>query len=366
MAHFIFPVNEIFQFFVQAVDNGSPPMKNKAPVSLWISDAAEAQPRFQQDSFSFFILEDVPVSTVIATVSAQSSVPLEHIIIPGFTKSSNSPTKFGIDGKGKIQVVRELDREEACTFTLTIQAQTLSKQPLIARTKVNIGLLDVNDNYPFFESNPYEITIAEHSETNIDILKVVAHDLDKSSKFTYSFDDEVRQYSHLFSIDRTTGVITLLSPLDRETQELYNLTVWVTDGDGPDALKNSTVVQVRVTDHNDNPPVFSRSHYQAAINEDAYPGTILLTLSTEDKDDITLTETRYYIVEGDPYGRFQVRKTGEMFVNRPLDREEVPRYMLTVAATDGGFVSLATVTVDVLDANDNTPVCNQVSCRINI
>ena len=340
-------------------------MKNKTPVSMWVTDAAEAQPKFQQDSYSFFILEDVPVSTVIATVSAESSVPLEHVIIPGFTKSSNSPTKFGIDGKGKIQVARELDREETCTFTLTIQAQTLSKQPLIARTKVNIGLIDVNDNYPYFESNPYEITVAEHSETNIDIIQVVAHDLDKTSKFTYSFDEEVRQYSHLFSIDRSSGVITGLSALDRETLDLYNLTVWVTDGDGADALKNSTVVQVRVTDHNDNPPVFSRSHYQAAINEDAYPGTILLTLSTEDKDDVSLTETRYYIVEGDPYGRFQVRKTGDVFVNRPLDREQVPRYKLTVAATDGGFVSMATVTVDVLDANDNSPVCNKVPENLN-
>lgn len=336
-------------------------MKNQAPVSMWITDAAEAQPRFQQDSYSFFILEDVPISSVIATVSAESSVPLEHLIIPGFTESSNSPPKFGIDSKGRIHVARKLDREKTCTFSLTIQAQTLSKQPLIARTKVNIGLIDVNDNYPYFESNPYEVTIAEHSGANIDVVQVVAHDLDKTSKFTYSFDDDVRQYSHLFSLDRSTGVITLLSPLDREKQDLYNLTVWVIDGDGIDALKNFTVVKVRVTDHNDNPPVFSRSHYQAAINEDAYPGTILLTLSTEDKDIVGLSETRYYIIDGDPFGRFQVRKTGDVFVNRPLDREMVPRYKLTVAATDGGFVSTATVTIDVLDANDNSPVCLEVS-----
>ena len=356
-----FPANEIFQFFVEAVDNGTPQMKNQVPVSMWITEAAESQPKFQQDSYSFFILENVPVSSVIATVSASSSLPLEHIIVPGFTESSNSPAKFGIDSKGRIHVASELDREKVSAFTLTIQAQTLSKQPLVARTKVTIGLIDVNDNYPYFESDPYEVIIAEHSETDIEVVKVVARDLDKSSKFTYSFDDDTSEFSHLFSIDRTTGLITLLSPLDRETQDLYNLTVWVTDGDGLDALKNSTTVQVRVADHNDNPPVFSRSHYQAAINEDAYLGTVLLTLSTDDKDLNTITDRRYYIIDGDPLGRFQVRKTGDVFVNRPLDREEVPRYKLVVAATDGGFVSSATVTVDVLDANDNSPVCDKVS-----
>ena len=345
---------------MQGVDGGTPQLKNQVPVSMWITDATEAQPKFQQDSYSFFILENVPVTSIIATVSATSSLPLEHIIIPGFTENSNSPAKFGIDSKGRINVASKLDREKIATFTLMVQAQTLSKQPLIARTRVNIGLIDVNDNYPYFESDPYEVIVAEHSDTDIEVVQVVAHDLDQTSKFTYSFDDDMREFSHLFSIDRSTGVITLLSPLDREIQDLYNLTVWVTDGDGTDALKNSTTVRVRVADHNDNPPVFSRSHYDAAINEDAYLGTVLITLSTNDKDLDTITDTRYYIIDGDPLGRFKVRKTGDVFVNRPLDKEQVSLYELTVAATDGGFVSTATVKVDVLDANDNSPHCNKV------
>jgi protocadherin Fat 1/2/3 len=220
--------------------------------------------------------------------------------------------------------------------------------------------MDVNDNYPYFESNPYRVTVPENSESGISIIQVVAHDLDKSSKFRYSFGDNMRKYAHQFSIDSITGVVTLLSPLDREQQDMYNLTVWVKDSDAADALQNLTMVQVKVMDHNDNPPLFTRSYYQAAVNEDAYQGTILMTLTTVDKDIGPNTDTQYYIIEGDPEGKFKVRKNGDIFVNRPLDRETVPRYHLVVAATDGGFVSTATVTVDILDANDNSPVCEKV------
>lgn len=44
-----------------------------------------------------------------------------------------------------------------------------------------------------------------------------------------------------------------------------------------------------------------------------------------------------------------------------LDRETKDRYMLKVMATDGKFEALITVDVHVLDVNDNSPECEQVS-----
>ena len=351
-----------------ASDQGTTPMKNDVPVEMWVTDNVDAQPKFTQDTYSFFMLESDPVSTQIATVKAESSVPLEYIIVPGFTKSSNSPTKFGIDDSGHIHVAGELDMETTCAYMLTVQAQTLTATPLVQQTTVSIRLMDVNDNYPYFESNPYRVTVLENSDTGVDVVQVVAHDNDKSSKLTYSFAEEMVKYSHIFTIDSHTGVITLSSPLDRETQELYNLTVWVRDSDSIDALRNFTIVQVVVMDSNDNPPTFTKTSYRFTVHEDAYEGTILRTLTTVDKDVGVNTDTRYYITEGDPQGKFKIRKNGDLFVNRPLDRELVPRYKLTAAATDGGFVTMTSVTIDILDANDNAPVCLHVrsKCKITL
>lgn len=48
-------------------------------------------------------------------------------------------------------------------------------------------------------------------------------------------------------------------------------------------------------------------------------------------------------------------------MNKALDREKKEEYVLQVAATDGAFVTYTTVIIDVLDDNNNIPVCNQVS-----
>lgn len=56
----------------------------------------------------------------------------------------------------------------------------------------------------------------------------------------------------------------------------------------------------------------------------------------------------------------QIHNT-ELIVNKALDREITAQYVVRVAATDGGFVSYASVIITVLDDNDNSPVCSQVS-----
>lgn len=51
----------------------------------------------------------------------------------------------------------------------------------------------------------------------------------------------------------------------------------------------------------------------------------------------------------------------KMYVKGPLDREKRSFYLINITATDGLFVSQAKVEVTVMDANDNSPVCDQVS-----
>ncbi len=64
---------------------------------------------------------------------------------------------------------------------------------------------------------------------------------------------------------------------------------------------------------------------------------------------------------GDDLGQFNIRSTGEIYVNKPLDHEVMSEYQLTVSATDGAFVSTASVKISILDANDNAPTCDQVT-----
>ena len=48
-------------------------------------------------------------------------------------------------------------------------------------------------------------------------------------------------------------------------------------------------------------------------------------------------------------------------MKRPLDREEHDLYLINVTASDGLFVCHTVVHVTVVDANDNSPICDKVS-----
>ena len=54
-----------------------------------------------------------------------------------------------------------------------------------------------------------------------------------------------------------------------------------------------------------------------------------------------------------------MKKNGEVYVSRPLDRELVSSYRLEVVVTDGVFVSRCRVTIEILDDNDSPPVCDR-------
>lgn len=55
-----------------------------------------------------------------------------------------------------------------------------------------------------------------------------------------------------------------------------------------------------------------------------------------------------------------IQNEWKVYVKKPLDREEKDNYLLNITATDGTFATKAVVEVKVLDANDNSPVCEKV------
>lgn len=73
--------------------------------------------------------------------------------------------------------------------------------------------------------------------------------------------------------------------------------------------------------------------------------------------------------DGDPLGQFAIIQQSEggwgLIVKEPLDREVRDRHALRVMATDGKFEASARVDVHVLDANDNSPQCEQVSAGLS-
>lgn len=70
------------------------------------------------------------------------------------------------------------------------------------------------------------------------------------------------------------GLLTLVSPLDYEVCREYYLSV---EGSrGKSTLSDITTIIIKVTDVNDNVPVFGKGDYSAEISEDLTPGSLVM------------------------------------------------------------------------------------------
>ncbi|XP_049837416.1 fat-like cadherin-related tumor suppressor homolog isoform X3 [Schistocerca gregaria] len=346
--------NEVFQFFVRAQDRGVPSLYADVPVDVFIMGSQDVAPMFERKDDNFFLQESSPPGTIITRLKTVTNISVHYRIISG---NEDIPT-FSVDGQGQLMLTRPLDRESHDVHIIAVLAETDSSPPLTALAEVTLKVLDENDHIPEFESNPYKLTLAENVEEGTSILKVVAHDKDIGSngEVRYSFGSDIGDLANVFAVDAYTGWITTLVQLDKEKQSEYVFQIVATDNGTPKHFTR-TNVYIKLQDYNDNPPVFGSRHYEAAVNEDALPGTVVVQLSTEDKDADLSTSVDFYITSGDARSQFQIRQTGEVYVAKPLDRETVSSYVLDVTATDGKYIAKTKVTVDILDANDNPPYC---------
>jgi len=350
----------VFEFFIRA-KNKNTLAHLDVPVEIYIMGAADEPPVFDQALYRFSIVEDCALSTVVGTVLAQSN----GSIVYRFVSDSESRDDFAVNSSGDIVTVRPLDREAHEMYELILRAETRASPPLVTHTRLLIHVGDTNDNAPQFETDQYAALIAEGSSPGTEVIQVAAEDADLglNGQFYYVVTNE--SVPGVFVCDSATGSISVTGELDRESVAEYRLSVGAIDRSVP-RRSSFTEVVVTVSDDNDNAPVFLHSSYSGAVNEDALPGTIILVVLATDADVAPNDVVTYHIAGGDILGQFGVRRSGEIYVNKLLDREEQAHYQLTVLATDGAHVAMTTVIINILDANDNAPVCEQVSVTLHL
>uniref|UniRef100_A0A4W5QPM1 Cadherin domain-containing protein n=1 Tax=Hucho hucho TaxID=62062 RepID=A0A4W5QPM1_9TELE len=149
---------------------------------------------------------------------------------------------------------------------------------------------------------------------------------------------------------REDGMLLVVGPLDRETNDIYELVIVATDKGTPQR-QNMTSIRVRVTDVNDNAPVFSANTYTKSILvKDVKVGDVLLTRSATDKDmGLNALVTYSFSSGASPYLALN-GSTGEVTVASDLsDVTEDTPLELTAMAKDSGLPPLnSTANVQVL------------------
>ncbi|XP_003788455.1 cadherin-19 [Otolemur garnettii] len=210
---------------------------------------------------------------------------------------------FTIDGRtGDLYAKQKLDREEQSLYILRAQVIDITTGKAVEpESEFVIRVSDINDNEPKFLDEPYEATVPEMSPEGTLVIQVTARDADDPSsgnhaRLLYS----LLQGQPYFSIEPTTGVIRISSKMDRELQDEYWVIVQAKDMIGqPGALSGTTSVLIKLSDVNDNKPIFKESLYRLTVSESAPTGTSIGRITAHDDDTGENAEMDYSIEEDD-------------------------------------------------------------------
>lgn len=168
----------------------------------------------------------------------------------------------------------------------------------------------------------------------------------------------------------SVGTLCLNKELDRERHPSYLLTVTANDCIQPASLQLTSTAHVLVvlTDVNDNAPLFV-SAKSVSIPEDTALHSAVMTVHAEDEDTGSNGEVLYYL-NSTSNGTFSIdNRSGILYLERLLDREQVDSLIITVTATDRGSPRMATsmnLTVHVEDVNDHGPEFSQSTYSLTV
>ncbi|XP_069001762.1 protocadherin Fat 3 [Embiotoca jacksoni] len=374
----------VLSFFVKATDCGSPAKHSLVSAFIHVVPADAFVPSFSQPQYSFTIPEDTAAGTALGSVYLGPGQMGFFTAVGGETQDSNKGGTFLVEREtGLIRLVKPLDYEEVSIFRFKIAATT--RKDLIesvSTVDLEVKILDVNDNKPVFETNNYLATVMEGMPGGTRVIQVRALDPDWGSNgqvtyslgplLTYNLDltkDAQSSFTgpitttSVFAIDSKTGWITTVSQLDHEACSSYSFEVVASDLAELQSLSSTTVVTITVSDVNDNPPRFERELYRGGVRESDPLGEVVALLKTKDRDGTDQNRlVSFYITGGNPRGVFSlalVQGEWKVYVSGLLDREQQDWYLLNITASDGLYVAHTAVEVTVMDANDNSPICNQ-------
>ncbi len=204
---------------------------------------------------------------------------------------------------------------------------------------LKLKVLDENDHAPHFTQHIYQRQLDENTKPGAGLLPVVrAIDPDENENGTvrYMLGEDSKQH---FKIDDITGMITTLSPFDYEVTHDYIFQVYAYDLGTP-SLTSTATVNINVINVNDNRPEFVRSRYNILLPEVANTGLFIGAVSANDLDEDS--QVIYRITDPSPFHIDPF--SGEIYVQKSLDKKEQSSYQLLVTAEDSGPLGFQSMT----------------------
>ncbi|NXT27256.1 PCDGD protein, partial [Syrrhaptes paradoxus] len=281
-----------FELVLTAVDGGDPVRSGTVQVRVNVADANDNAPVFAQDRYRVSLREDAPPGSTVQNVSASDTDAGTNARIT--YSFGDTPAKvlqkFALDAESGTITLREvLDFEETRGYSLLVEAR--DGGGLVAHCKVEVEVLDVNDNAPEITvlsvSSPVpedvpagtvvallnvndpdsgengqvscelsgEAPLSLNNAAGAAVLTVRARDADAGAngRVSYWLAGGSAGAAPYVSVEERSGAVYAQRSFDYEQCREFAVVVRAQDGGAP-ARSSTATVRVFVLDRNDNSP----------------------------------------------------------------------------------------------------------------
>ncbi|XP_076021116.1 protocadherin gamma-C5-like [Genypterus blacodes] len=357
----------VHQLLLTALDGGNPVMSGTSQITITVLDNNDNYPVFEKSVYKVSLVENTAKDAfIIKTIATDADEGPNGEV--EFSFDSRTPdsvlSMFEINSlTGDIYLRGELDYEKITSYKIDITAKDRGTPEMEGHCRVQIDILDINDNAPTIVLTSEPSPVREDAPSGTVVALISARDLDSGNngKVTLQLPKD-SLFSLKPSFSNNYALVTNRA-LDRESYSEYNVEITATDSGSP-PLSSKKTIPVSVTDVNDNPPVFTQPSYNVYLKENGVAGSILFSISASDKDfgenakiSYSILDSKVQDVSVSSYV-YMNSDNGSIYSMHSFDYEKLKVFQIQVQAKDQGSPSLssnATVHVFILDQNDNAP-----------
>uniref|UniRef100_A0A8V0Y953 Cadherin domain-containing protein n=1 Tax=Gallus gallus TaxID=9031 RepID=A0A8V0Y953_CHICK len=348
-----------YELELQARDGGG--LFDTAKVSISVTDVNDNAPEISVRSALSEISEDAAPGTVVALLHVQDrDSGANGEVRCSLGEGVPFRLERALDDYYSVVTARELDRERASEYNVTVRAADGGSPALRSGAVLALRVLDVNDNAPVFAEARYSARLPENNAEGALVLTVRAWDADwgQNARVRYRLrEGRLRgaPLSSYVSVQAETGALYALRSFDYEEVREVELWVRAEDGGAP-PLSSNVSVRLLIADENDNapqvlyPPAAPGWAGVELAPRSAEPGALVAKVVAVDADAGQNAWLSYELAKATEPGLFRVGlHSGEVRTARSPLARDAARHSLVVVVKDRGRPALsATATLTVV------------------
>ena len=321
-------------------------------IVIAVADLNDETPQFTSPSTQSVDYSTAQVGAIVYTAQASDADAGDQIT---YALGGVDSGYFSFDPSSgalafyQLPALADFPEDGSIAYALSITATDLAANS--STLELTISLLDDTGSAPEFAEASVSISVDENSADTV--YTAQASDVDAGDILTYSIAGADAEH---FTINSSSGALAFSSPPDHEqptdddTNNVYKLTITVTDSMAKQAQQSLTI---SVNNLNDNSPQFTLSSNAFTVSENS---SIVATITASDADSDTLT---YTLTNTSDAAAFTLDPSSGVLAfdptpdyETPLDSDGDNVYQLTLSAFDGANTTTQAITVNVANIDE--------------